>query len=57
MMSQPRKQAIAIHLLPYISRGKSNHTIKFAHLIAGNLSNIFFEKSYTKCGDELFPGP
>ena len=55
MMSQPGKQAIAIHMFPNISRSKCNQTIKFGQLIEYNIRNIFLEKSYTKCGGKLFP--
>ena len=50
MKSQPAKQAIAIHILPYISRNKYNQTNKFGQLIEYNMRNIFIEKSYTKRG-------
>ena len=36
-------------MLPNISRGKGNQTIKFSQLIEYNMKNIL-EKSYTKCG-------
>ena len=52
MISQPGKQTIAIHMLPYIPRNKDNQTIKFGQLIEYNMRNIFLEKSYTKCGAE-----
>ena len=45
MISQPGKQAIAIHMLPYIPRSKDNQTIKFGQLIEYNIRNIFLEKS------------
>ena len=31
--------------------------MKFGHLIECNMRNIFFEKSYTKCGGETSPRP
>ena len=46
-MSQPGKQTIAIHILPNISRSKGNQTMK----------NLFFQKSYTKCGGQTIPRP
>ena len=52
MTSQPRKQTIAMHKLPNISRGQGNQTMKFGQLIEYNMSYIFLEKSYTKCGRE-----
>ena len=51
------KQTIAIHILTNISRSKDNQAIKFGQLIEYNLRNIFFEKSYTKCGGETIPRP
>ena len=55
MTSQPGKQAIAIHILPNISRSKGNKTMKFGQLIEYIIRNIFLEKSYTKCGAETTP--
>ena len=52
MKPQPGKETIAIQILPNISRSKRNQTIKFGQLIEYNMRNIFFEKSYTKCGEE-----
>ena len=46
-----------IHILPNISRGKSNQTTKFGQLIEHNMRNIFLEKSYTKCDGETCPRP
>ena len=57
MMLQPGKQIIPIHILPNISRGKDNHTMKFGELIEYNMRNIFLETSYTKCGGETIPRP
>ena len=53
MMSQPRKQAIATHILPNISRSKVNQAMKFGQLIEYNMRNIFVEKLYTKCAGEI----
>ena len=55
MTSQPGKQTIAIHISPYISRSKSNQTMKFGQLIEYNMRNIFLEKSCTKCDGETIP--
>ena len=55
MLSQPGKQTIATHILPYISRGKDNQTVKFGQLIEYNMRKIFLEKSYPKCGGETSP--
>ena len=43
--------SIVMHILPSVSRGKDNQTMKFGQLIECN-RNIFLEKSYTKCGVE-----
>ena len=55
MTSQPGWQAIAIHILPNISRSEGNQTMKFGQLIEYNMRNIFVENSYTKCGGEPIP--
>ena len=57
MTSQPGKHIIAIHILPNISRGKGNHTMKFGQLIEYNMRNIFLKKSFTKCSGETIPRP
>ena len=57
MTSQTIQQIIIIHIFSNISRSKGNQTIKFGQLIEYNMKNIFLEKSYTKCGAELVPGP
>ena len=44
MTSQPRKQTIAIHILPNISRIKGNQTMKFGQLIEYDMRNTFLEK-------------
>ena len=53
MKSQPEKQTTAIHILFNISRSKCNEVMKFGQLIEYNMRNIFLEKSYTKCSEEL----
>ena len=45
MTSQAGQQAIAIHILPNISRS--------AQLVEYNLRNNFLENSFTKCGGKL----
>ena len=57
MTSQPRKQATAIHILPNISRSKSNQEMKHGHLIEYIMKNIFLEESYTKCSEKAIPRP
>ena len=54
MTSQPGQQIITIHILPNISRDKSNQTITFGQLIEYNMRNVFLKK-HTKCGDEASP--
>ena len=57
MMSQAGTQTIVIHILPNISRSKGNQKMKFGQLIKYNMTNVFLEKSYTKCGSETSPRP
>ena len=57
MTSQPRKQTIAIHSLPNITKSKDNQTMKFTHLIQYNMRTIFLEILYTKCGGETVLRP
>ena len=57
MTSQPGKQTIAIHILPYISRSKDNQTMTFGQLIGDNMRNNFIEKSCTKRDGENSPKP
>ena len=44
-------------MLPNILRSKGNKTMEFGQLIEHNKTNIFFEKSYTKCSGETIPRP
>ena len=37
MTSQPKKQTVAIHILPNISRSKGNQAMKFDQLIEYNM--------------------
>ena len=55
MTSQPGKPTIAIHILSNISRSQRNQTINIDQLIEYNMTNIFINKSYTKCGGETIP--
>ena len=57
MTSHPRKQTIAKHILPNISRSKSNQTMRFGQFIEDNMRNTFLEKSFTKCVGETSPIP
>ena len=42
--SQPGLQTIATHILPNISQGEGNQTVKFGQLIEYNKRNIFLQK-------------
>ena len=55
MKSQSRKQKIAIHILPNISRSKRNQTKIFCQVIEYSMRN-FLEKSCTNL-EKPFPGP
>ena len=55
MISEPGYQTFVMHILPNISRSKSNKTLKFGQLIEHNMRNIFLKKSCTKCGRETSP--
>ena len=54
MASQPKKNTIAMHILPNISRSKDNQATKFGHQDI-TLKKITIEKSYTKYGVENIP--
>ena len=54
MTSRSRKQTIAIHILPSISRSKSNQTMKGGHLLE---SRILIQKSFAKFGGETSSRP
>ena len=55
--SQTGKQTIAIHILPNISGGTDNLTMKFGQLIEYNVRKVFLEKSFTKYIGETIPIP
>ena len=57
MTSQPRKETIAIHILPNILRSKVKPTMTFGQLIERNIRNVFFEKTYTKRSAETISCP
>ena len=44
MTPQPGQQTITIHILPNISRSKSNPTMKFGNLIEYNKRNVYVQK-------------
>ena len=57
MTSQPGKQAIAMHILPNISRRKYSQAMKLGQLTEHNMRNIFLKKSYAKFGGKTIPRP
>ena len=54
MTSQPRKQTIATHILPNISKKKGYQTMKFGQL---TWQTFALKKSYSKCGGETIRRP
>ena len=44
MTPQPRKETIAMHIFPNISRRKDNQTIKFGQLVEYYMRKVFLEK-------------
>ena len=57
MTSQHGYEAIAIHILPNISRSKGNPTMKFGQFIEYSMRNVSVKNSYTKCDGETIPRP
>ena len=57
MTSQAGKQAIAIHILPNISRSKDNQTVEFGQLLQYNMKTFFLENHTQNVVDKLFPDP
>ena len=57
MTSQPRKQTMAIHILPNISRIKGKEIMKFGQLIQYDMRNTFLEKTDAKCCGETTRRP
>ena len=57
MTSQPVKETIVIHMLSSITRSKGKKTMKFGQLIDYNMTDIFFEKSYTEFRGRTIPRP
>ena len=55
MKTQTGQQPVTTHILPDFSRGKGHQTMKFGQLIECKMSNIFLEKSCTKCGGVTVP--
>ena len=46
-----------MHILPNVSRSKSNLTIKFGQLVEYNMRNIFVENHTQNVLEKLFPDP
>ena len=57
MTSQPSYQAIVTQIFHNTFRSKSNQTMAFGQLTDYNMTNIFLEKSYSKCGEETISRP
>ena len=57
MTSKPGKHAIAIRILPSISRSKGNQTMKFCQLIELTLKIFFLEYLTQNMVEKLFPDP
>ena len=56
MTSQPRKQAIVIHILPNISRNKGNQILKFGQPLDYYMRDINFLKNHAQnLADKLSP--
>ena len=57
MTSQPGKQTIAIHVLPYISKSKDNQTVKYGQLIEYNMDRFFLKNRTQNLVEKLVPNP
>ena len=57
MTSPPGQKAIALHILPNVSRCKGNQAMKLRQLIDYNMRNILVEKLFTNCAGETIPRP
>ena len=55
MTSQLGQQTIKIHILPSISRSKSNQTLKFGQSIEYNKRNFFFKNHAQNMAERLVP--
>ena len=45
------------HITQYLEKSNGNQSMKFGQLIEYNMTNMFLEKSYAKCGGETIPRP
>ena len=57
MTLQTGKKKFVIHILPIISRRKSNQTMKFGQLIECNMRNIFLENHAQNVVEKIVPDP
>ena len=48
MTSEPGSETFKIHILPTISRSKSNQVMELGQLIECNKRNIFLQKTFRK---------
>ena len=51
------KLIITIHILPNLSKGKDNLTLKLGQFIECKMTNYFPESQFTKYGDETSSRP
>ena len=57
MTLQPGYQAIVTQIFHNNFKSKGNQTMAFGQLTDYNMTNIFLEKSYSKCGEETISRP
>ena len=57
MTPQTGQQIIKAHILPNISRSKSNQAMEFGQLIKYSVKNIFLQKLYRKWVREAISRP
>ena len=57
MMSQPRKQTIAIYVLPDTSRSKGNQTMKFGQLMTWHEKYFSWKSDSQNVVGKFFPDP
>ena len=57
MTPQTGQQIIKAHILPNISRSKSNQAMEFGQLIKYSVRNIFLQKLYRKWVREVISRP
>ena len=57
LTSQPGQQTIAMHILPNISRSKSNQTMKFNQLIEYKMWNILLKNQTQSVVEKILTDP